>query len=531
MAPEDTSHSANPWEFTAALDLLAAWKPRTPSPPRLSRRPKTPPPPSSLNLAHLYDPKASKPSSLGDLDRLFDFLGLPQASSPCSTQELTESTSSSASDKSTPPSSLPDEPGLEDFIRKGKEVRWTDEVPGSDIAGYERRSTRSSSFGLRILPRSLENSDAEDSTPSRNARSRRRSRARSVAAADTSEFESEPELLTYRIRDRNEENEEDTSLLINTTLIPSFVTPIQRPKAPQALWGPPPITNTPFSPHEIRPIDILTREQKCAKLVKKLQRRFSTDSTALIRMTQDHASKHYDGNLSPDGIHVFVDCSNIVIGFINQLKMARGMNVRSPAKGGKISWPALAMILERGRPVARRILVGSHGSPLDSRQPKRPEYMTEAEICGYELNILDRVIKNKDVTPYKKNRGNGNGYATTSGYSSGSDGTYMTRKAVTEQGVDEILHMKLLESLIDTASPATIVLASGDAAEAEYSGGFMKNVERALRNGWRVELVAWSAGLSRDYQSPAFLKRWEGQFFIILLDDFSEEMFASYANK
>jgi hypothetical protein len=46
--------------------------------------------------------------------------------------------------------------------------------------------------------------------------------------------------------------------------------------------------------------------------------------------------------------------------------------------------------------------------------------MVEAEICGYELNVLDRVYKYKDPTPPpKKNKGgNGNGYAT-SGQSSG----------------------------------------------------------------------------------------------------------------
>jgi hypothetical protein len=64
--------------------------------------------------------------------------------------------------------------------------------------------------------------------------------------------------------------------------------------------------------------------------------------------------------------------------------------------------------------------------------------MLEAERCGYELNILERVLKNKDPTPpKKKSRGTGNGYATTSGHSSGSDGTSLSTKVVAEQGVDE----------------------------------------------------------------------------------------------
>src|SRR5215469_4561381 len=101
-----------------------------------------------------------------------------------------------------------------------------------------------------------------------------------------------------------------------------------------------------------------------------------------------------------------------------------------------------------------------------------------------------------------------------------SNGTLTTRhtsypsiyKANSHIQVDEILHMKLLESLVDTSTPSTIVLASGDAAESEYSGGFLKNVERALLKGWKVELVAWHDGLSHDYRSKDFQRRWEGKF-------------------
>jgi len=133
--------------------------------------------------------------------------------------------------------------------------------------------------------------------------------------------------------------------------------------------------------------------------------------------------------------------------------------------------------------VARRILVGSNGSPLLGEAPKVPGYMLEAQKCGYELNILDRVLKHKIPTPKKnkKKNGSGNGYATTSGQSSGmlflfltfncvnnyetfmgleiltslpgSDGAFMTPKVVAEQGVDEILQMKFLESLVDTHKP------------------------------------------------------------------------------
>jgi hypothetical protein len=85
--------------------------------------------------------------------------------------------------------------------------------------------------------------------------------------------------------------------------------------------------------------------------------------------------------------------------------------------------------------------------------------------------------------------------------------------------------------LVDTPYPSTIVLASGDAAEAEFSGGFLKCVERALLKGWKVEVMAWGDGLSQEYRSPRFVERWRGQFKVIELDDFCEEMLALYISK
>jgi hypothetical protein len=85
--------------------------------------------------------------------------------------------------------------------------------------------------------------------------------------------------------------------------------------------------------------------------------------------------------------------------------------------------------------------------------------------------------------------------------------------------------------LVDTQKPSTIVLASGDAAEAEFSGGFLKCVERALSKGWRVEVIAWKDGLSQEYRSQRFVNRWRDQFTVIELDDFCEEMLAVYISK
>jgi hypothetical protein len=522
------------FDFTNVHKLLDGFKEHSSNP--LDERPRTPPSPSPLYEAHLYDPKSSAPNGLGDLDRLWVFLDKPFNTSSSRRHESVESSSSFASDKSTPPSSVPEDgPHIQELIGKCKEVRWTDEVAGINIAEIRRRRTHDSSSHLDPALKTILDDD------SRSTRSRRKSRAvPHLEIAYPSEFESEAELqITKPLSSRRQRARRivaQTAEAINatpnqvlsTTLVPSRVTPDRRPKPTHSLWVPPPIPKIHSDPSVIWPIDTLTRKEKYAKLVKKLQNAFAHEQD-IIQMRYDQATKKYGGNNSPDGLHIFVDCSNIVIGFINELKVRRGINVNIHTRKAAISWHALALVLERCRPIARRVLVGSHGSPLHDHQMKRPDYMIEAENCGYEVNVLNRVLKNKDPTPTKKRGGNGNGYATTSGYSSGSDGTNM-RKAAAEQAVDEVLHMKLLESLVDTQEPTTIVLASGDAAEAEYSGGFLKNVERALTKGWKVELVAWSSGLSRDYQSKEFLGRWKGRFSIILLDDFSEELLALYTN-
>jgi hypothetical protein len=94
-----------------------------------------------------------------------------------------------------------------------------------------------------------------------------------------------------------------------------------------------------------------------------------------------------------------------------------------------------------------------------------------------------------------------------------------------EQGVDEILHLKILESLLDTDEPATIVLATGDAAAAEYSEGFMRMVERALQRGWSVELVSFSQVTSYSYRKKEFRDKWRDSFQLVELDSYVEELF------
>ncbi|OBT48044.1 hypothetical protein VE00_01719 [Pseudogymnoascus sp. WSF 3629] len=278
-----------------------------------------------------------------------------------------------------------------------------------------------------------------------------------------------------------------------------------------------------LDPKVIRPLLYASHDTKKLRIAEKLMLRFGPTSST-IEADLIRAMDHVGGNERPDGIHVFVDASNIAIGFAEALKRARGMDKNEFTKLPPLAYHSLALIMERGRGVAKRVLVGS------SRDNVRLDYMYEAAQCGYEVSALERVEKFKeakesDIGKYKR-LGGAKGNNTSSG--SGGEAPLNAFKTVTEQGVDEILHMKMLESMVDTDYPSTMVVATGDAAVAEYSSGFLRNVERALERGWKVELVAWKRSMSYAYRDKAFAKKWAGQFTIVELDDFQEELLGIY---
>ncbi|KAG8880812.1 hypothetical protein FRB97_009176 [Tulasnella sp. 331] len=80
----------------------------------------------------------------------------------------------------------------------------------------------------------------------------------------------------------------------------------------------------------------------------------------------------------------------------------------------------------------------------------------------------------------------------------------VARPRFREEAVDELLQLKLLQTLLDTPSPppagSTIVLASGDAARSQFNPqGFLGCVKKAVERGWKVEVVGWDEGRSRAY--------------------------------
>lgn len=204
-----------------------------------------------------------------------------------------------------------------------------------------------------------------------------------------------------------------------------------------------------------------------------------------------------------------------MVGFHDSVKTSRNIPLSARIRRVHMSFANLALIMERGRQTAKRVLVGSDRLPS----------VDEAERLGYEASILERVHKVKAITPRRNIKSRKNPGSSSQGGSSGPETVAASGERWVEQGVDEILHLKILESILDTEHPATIVLATGDAAVAEFSGGFMKMVERGLQRGWNVELVSFSQGTSYAYRKKEFRIRWGDQFKLVELDRYLEELF------
>lgn len=220
-----------------------------------------------------------------------------------------------------------------------------------------------------------------------------------------------------------------------------------------------------------------------------------------------HTSPNLKHSKTSSGVHIFVDLSNISVGLHDSYKVQHGIPVSTHIKRLPLSFYNFSLVLERGRPVAKRVLAGSD----------RFAAINEAEKLGYEVNILSRVHKAKEWTPRQLKFRN----ALTQG---GSSETGSSSERWVEQCVDEILHLKMLESLVDTDKPATIVLATGDAAEAEFSGGFLRMVERALQKGWSIELVSFAMNTSFAYKRKEFRAKWGARFRMINLEEYVEEL-------
>jgi len=275
-----------------------------------------------------------------------------------------------------------------------------------------------------------------------------------------------------------------------------------------------------FDPNCVAPSYLSTPQNKLDLLETRLFYQYELDAETKAR----------SGILTDAPLHIFIDLSNIIIGFYDCLKASRGIHLSKRVKAPPFFFEGLARILERGRPTMKKILAGSVADRDD--HARWPAYMRDAEAAGYEMNILNRVTKAIASPRQRIVRGNSkynNGW-TTSDPNSSDDGFSKAFTKQGEQAVDEMLQLKICHSVLDD-EPSTMVLATGDAAVAEYSDGFLKHIERALKRGWNVELVSWRKNISSSWRGLQRNPMWASQFRIIELDEFAEELLAIFVRE
>ncbi|KAF2711671.1 hypothetical protein K504DRAFT_373862 [Pleomassaria siparia CBS 279.74] len=296
-------------------------------------------------------------------------------------------------------------------------------------------------------------------------------------------------------------------------MVPFPTTP--RPTAGQQMA--PPITPS----RQPKVLNVRPRVERHIQLLQQLMSEFPQDVPSLISPMQLINEK-----TSTEGIHVFVDASNILIGFKDAL---RRYNVR----GYEMSFDSLVLLMERRRPVAKRVYAGSRreAAPL----PHVTRLVEISKAIGYENHVNEQVLVTREDSDKKRffRAVKKMGWIKAAQLHSGSGDsdpetdpipTTPSQPRWVEQGVDEILHLKMCQSIIDTEIPSTMVLATGDGAEAEHSDGFLAQVERALKKGWKVELVSWKLQTNGGYKNNKFRTKWGDQFKIFHLDGFIDSL-------
>jgi len=156
--------------------------------------------------------------------------------------------------------------------------------------------------------------------------------------------------------------------------------------------------------------------------------------------------------------HVFFDNSNIWGG----AQAVRKLNEpKSHWAAFRVYYRNLFQLIERGHKVHEALLAGSVPPSCDPLW----EY---ARHHGYSTDLLRRITTEEG--------------------------------AEAEQGVDEILHLKIANCLLDNdPKDSVLILATGDGAESQFGTGFKSQVTRALNHGWQVQIWSWKPTLNRCF--------------------------------
>ena len=159
--------------------------------------------------------------------------------------------------------------------------------------------------------------------------------------------------------------------------------------------------------------------------------------------------------------HVFVDNSNV---FGGAQTMSARVEKHVPWPALRVHFRNLAFLVEGEQQIGLRVLAGSV-------PPGNEDLWNYARGLNYETNLLHKIEK----------------------YDGG----------LGEQGVDELLHLKIANLLLDSEEPQALVLVTGDGRVSQFGTGFALQAERALKRHWRVEVWSWKSALSLAFSKLA----------------------------
>lgn len=72
-----------------------------------------------------------------------------------------------------------------------------------------------------------------------------------------------------------------------------------------------------------------------------------------------------------------------------------------------------------------------------------------------------------------------------------------------EIAVDESIHLAMANRILDADKPGRIVLLAGDGSGYSDDKEFIKQLERAVKHGWEIEVISWDQGCNRHLKAFA----------------------------
>lgn len=201
----------------------------------------------------------------------------------------------------------------------------------------------------------------------------------------------------------------------------------------------------------------------------------------------------------------------------------------------------------------RKIMCGSYPRRNTAQSYLYHSMFEQSRALGYEVAVMDRVADRAPSSGGGSGSSGGGGFggfggsaAASPGGRSSDDSDFSSPATMAmamgapltmplkEHGVDEMLSFQILEFVLSRAHkrPGTIVLTTGDGQPSMLAGGsigFYRAVEKALANGWSVELYSFGLSLSQNWirlrDSIAQSSSKMAKFRIIYLDEFVMDLY------